>query len=207
MTKLISILTLLLVQFLTAQTFEQDIQKSIDLWQNKQLDEALTSLENLNSTSKDAWLKDYYIGLIHVNEAYQKAQNKKEMIVHLEAADKAILKIYTPETQQVEILILVGMLQTAYIVYNPMQNAMNLSGEINELYQKALTLEPNNPRAILQKAQFDMGTAKYFNRSTQPMCNDIKKSIQLFDTFEVASSIHPNWGKDQAETLLKNSCN
>ena len=206
MTRLITLLALLLAKLVAAQTFEQNMQTSLQLWQNNSTSEALAQLDKLANEQPDNWLPNYYIGLIHVTQAFALSNHKTEMIKHLEQADRAVQKIYDTQLNNSEVLVLVGMLQTAYIVYNPMANAMSLSSEVHELYQKALKIDPNNPRAILQKAEFDMGTARYFGQSTVRMCNEIQKTIALFDTFEPASPLHPSWGKDLALKTLETSC-
>jgi len=51
-----------------------------------------------------------------------------------------------------------------------------------------------------------MGSAKYFGQDTAPFCADIEKSTKLFATFKPETELHPNWGKERAEEVLK-SCN
>jgi len=80
---------------------------------------------------------------------------------------------------------------------------MTLSMKNAELYKKAFELAPENPRVVLSKAEWDMGSAKYFGQSTEPYCKDVEHSLELFATFKAESAFHPNWGKDRAKEVLK----
>ncbi|MGB5436400.1 MAG: hypothetical protein WBM98_10970, partial [Maribacter sp.] len=68
----------------------------------------------------------------------------------------------------------------------------------------ALQLAPENPRVVFSKAEWDMGTARYFGQDTAPFCKDIERSLELFAKFKPASPFHPNWGQDRAEELVEN---
>jgi hypothetical protein len=83
-----------------------------------------------------------------------------------------------------------------------MTYGMKYSGKVNELYAKALKLEPSNPRVVSCKAQWSMNSAKYFGKDTAPYCAEIEASIELFTNFKPESSLHPNWGKRRAEEAL-----
>ena len=79
------------------------------------------------------------------------------------------------------------------------------NSKINALYAKAKSIAPNNPRVLLNKAQWDIGSAKFFGQETAPFCKDIQKSLELFATFKAETPFHPNWGKEQATKAL-NEC-
>ena len=84
-----------------------------------------------------------------------------------------------------------------------MTYGMKYGGKIAELYEKATAIDPSNPRAALGKAEWAMGSAKYFGKDTAPYCKDIEASIELFNTFKPESQLHPNWGKERAEAVSK----
>lgn len=44
---------------------------------------------------------------------------------------------------------------------------MTLSGKNAQLYAKALVIAPNNPRVFLGNAEWNMGAAKFFGKSTK----------------------------------------
>ena len=82
---------------------------------------------------------------------------------------------------------------------------MKYSAKVTELYAKAYTIAPNNPRVVFGKAEWNMGSARFFGQDTAPFCADIEKSIELFANFKPETPFSPNWGKDRAENTLE-SC-
>src|SRR5690606_38309747 len=91
-----------------------------------------------------------------------------------------------------------ALIYTAYIVADPMTNAMKYSGMAMEQYEKASKIAPDNPRVVYCKAEFELGGAQYWKTDTKPMCAQIDKAIELFATFKPASAFHPKWGLDRA---------
>ena len=105
-----------------------------------------------------------------------------------------------------EILVMQAHILTNWVAFDGMTYGMKYSGKITELYNKAEKLAPKNPRVVFSKADWAMGSAKYFGQDTKPFCAEIEKSIELFATFKPESSLHPNWGIQRAQQVTK-SCN
>lgn len=95
-----------------------------------------------------------------------------------------------------------ALIHTAWIAYDPMNNGMKLSGKVNEIYNKALAIAPDNPRVVLNKAEFDMGSAAYFGNDIKPMCEQVERAVSLFATFKPETAYHPKWGLDRAQEVL-----
>jgi len=82
---------------------------------------------------------------------------------------------------------------------------MTLTGKITSLYVQAEQMAPQNPRVILNKAEWAMGSARFFGQDTSPFCKDVEQALELFANFKPESSFHPKWGKERAEQILE-SC-
>ena len=121
----------------------------------------------------------------------------------LDKAQEHIDIAMTKSEDNAELLIMQAQIFTNWVVYDGATYGMKYGGKVNELYTKALKLDPKNPRAAFCKADWDMGSAKYFGKDTAPYCKDIETSIELFDTFKPDSEFHPNWGKERAEQVAK----
>ena len=104
-----------------------------------------------------------------------------------------------------EIYVMEALIQVAWIVYDPATNGMKLSGKVAQLYNKALALDPTNPRAVFGKAEFEMGGAKYFGQDTKPMCAQVERAVALFAEDKPETPFHPSWGLDRAQQTL-NEC-
>jgi hypothetical protein len=105
-----------------------------------------------------------------------------------------------------ELLVVQAMIHTAWIAFDPMTNGQKLLGMVMELYGKAQAIAPENPRVVFNKAEFEIGSAKFWGTDTKPMCAQIEKSIGLFATFKLETPFSPSWGLDRALEAQKN-CN
>ncbi len=84
-----------------------------------------------------------------------------------------------------------------------MTNGQKLSASIIESYQKAIRLDPNNPRPIYLLAEYQINMAKFFTQETEPFYEMIKSSLKKFDNFKAPSAFYPKWGAERASSLLK----
>ncbi len=187
-------------------TQEVEMQKALIMWEENKTFEAVKLLESIGVSQQQDWLASYYLGIIHVTEAFKNSQNKLLMENHLKNAEKASKVAFKLAPNEVEVMVLKAMVLTAWVVYDPMVNGQSLSPEIIAWYGKAEKLEPNNPRVHFKRAQFELGSAQFFGMSTKSMCEQLQKSIPLFDNFKPKSNIHPNWGKLEAIEFIAANC-
>lgn len=206
MIRLFTALTLLVCSILTAQTkYEEGMEKAFALWSENKPMEAVALFERIGAAEKDQWLPYYYIALANTTESFT-TQDKEKVPQLLEKAQQAQDKATALLPDNAELLVMQAMIHTAWIAYDPMTNGMKLSGTVNQIYEKALKLAPDNPRVVFCKAEFELGGAKYFGTDTAPICEQIKKSLTLFENFKPESPFHPKWGHDRAKTIAA-TCN
>lgn len=204
MTKIITFITLLVVSTLFSQTnYEKGMQEALQTWEQGNSNEAIAKFERIASVEKENILPNYYIALINTIQAFG-SKDKKEMKLLIEKAQKAQDLMNELLPNDAEVLVMQAMIHTASIVYDPMTNGQRLSGDVMGIYSKAAKIAPENPRVVLNKAEFEMGTAQYFGGDTKPMCAQIAKSIELFANFKPESPFHPSWGLDRAQEALQN---
>ncbi len=182
--------------------FETGMQKAFKLWGENKPAEASALFERIAETDPENWLPTYYVSLINTIETF-KTKDKETIVKLLEKAQKYQDSSATLAHDNAEVLVMQAMILTAWIVYDPMTNGMKYSGKIMEIYEKATVLEPNNPRVILQKAEFEMGSARYFKQDTKPMCEAIKKANELFKAPKETKPFYPNWGAERAQFLAE----
>lgn len=199
MIRVITMLVLFMCGTITAQSqYETGMQKAFGLWESDKPQEAAALFERIASAEKDNWLPNYYVALINTTEAF-KTQDKEKISALLDKATQALDQAMILSPDNAELLVMEALIQTAWIVYDPMTNGMKLSGKINQLYAKAMVLAPDNPRVVLNKAEFDMGSAAYFGKDTAPMCKEMERAVSLFATFKPESPFHPKWGLERAQ--------
>ena len=186
----------------TAQSkFEQGMQKAFELWQSNQQDEAINMFERIANAEPEQWLPHYYIAQINSLKSW----NEKDETILKAQLDKAqahLDKAMLISENNVELIVMQAQVLTNWVVYDGATYGMKYAGKVTELYAKAYELDPTNPRVAFCKADWAMGSARYFGQDTAPFCKDIKTAVALFDTFKPESNLHPNWGKERAEQVL-----
>ena len=204
MEKVIIFLALSLSGFLQAQTsYEPEMKQAFRLWEDGKTQEASIQFEFLAQNEPHNWLPNYYVALVNTTEAFE-TRDPVKFTSLLGKAQGALDKEMEKGPLNVELLILQAMIHTARIANDPMTYGQTLSPVVWQLYKKAESIDPNNPRLVYSKARFEFGTAQFKGTDLQPICNQIEQSLDLFNNFKPESPFHPNWGKQQAEETLKN---
>ena len=205
MTKIIITIVLFVTSQIFSQgQFEQGMGKAFALWGEGKNIEASAMFERIASAEKQSWLPNYYVALINTTAAFQ-TKDKTQINALLTKAQEVLDVELDKDSENAELWVIQAMIHTAWIAFDPMTNGMKLSGKVMDIYGKAEKLAPNNPRVVLSKAEFEMGSARYFGTDIKPICAQIEKSIELFATFKPQSPFHPNWGLDRAQEVIK-SC-
>ena len=205
MKKLIFFIAILVGSVINAQTpFEQAMGKAMQLWGEGKNNEASAMFERIAAAEKNSWLPNYYVAAVNTFAAFG-TKDKEQMTAMLNKSQDAIDAEMLKDANNPEILVMQAMIHTAWISADPMTNGMRLSGKVMQLYSKATTIDPNNPRAVFGKAEFEIGGAKWTGANVNDLCKDVEKAVLLFDTFKPAMAFAPNWGKDRA-LKAQNQC-
>ncbi len=202
MDKLIIILMLMVSGIVRGQSnFEESMNRGMELWGQDKTEEASALFQRIASAENDTWLPNYYVALVNTTAAF-KTKDYTQVDQYLSRAQEALDKELALHPENAELIVLQAMVHTAWIAYDPMSYGQSLSGKVMQLYGKAEKLAPKNPRVVLNKAQFEMGSARFFGTDIKPICAQVERSMELFDNFKPESQFHPNWGKGQAEEML-----
>jgi Tfp pilus assembly protein PilF len=202
MIRIITFIALFIVEILSAQSKASiNLVEAVSYFNKEQHKEAKSLFEKEVETNTENWLPNYYLALIHTEEAFENRNDQVKLKSLLETAQKFQDKANNLQPKNAEVIIVQAMIHTGWVIYNPMVYGRELSEVIEHLYHKANNLEPNNPRVVLQKTQFEIGKAQYFGQDITMYCEELAKSIELFSTFKPVSSLHPSWGLKQANKL------
>lgn len=206
MKKLIAITLLLLGTTVSGQDqYTKGMQKAFALWGEGKTADASNLFERIASAEPDNWLPFYYAAQVNTVASFGEKDEAK-LTQQLEKAQEYtdLAKAISPDNS--EIMVQQAMVHTAWVAFDGATHGMTLAPKVASIYAKAAELDPNNPRVIFSKAEWDMGSARYFGGDMAPYCKDVERSIELFDNFKPESEFHPNWGKDRAVATLE-SCN
>jgi hypothetical protein len=203
MIRIITLLIALACNVVTAQSqYETNMKQALTLWDENKPGEASVLFEKIAGTEKSNWLPSYYVALVNTTEALKTKDKEKlsALLVKAQAAQDIAMAL---SPNNAELLVNQARIHLANIIADPMRNGMTLSGLVDDLYSKAVSIAPNNPRVVFCKAEFDMGYARYFGNDTKPMCADVERAVALFANFKPETQFSPNWGKKRAEETLK----
>ena len=205
MQKIALIIAVLVSGLLNAQNnYERGMKKAFDLWENNQTSEASNLFERILEAEPENWLPAYYAAYINVVTSFNES-DKEVLSAKLNKAQTILDHGKTISPNNPEIMVIQALLHTAWISFDGAIYGMTLSGKVSAIYAKALEISPHNPRVVLAKAEWNMGSARYFGQDIKPFCKDVERSLELFANFKAESDFHPNWGKERAQEILE-SC-
>lgn len=198
---------LICLLFITANNFgqsayEKGMGKAFELWQTQKTTEAAQLFERIATAEKDNWLPPYYAATILIIEGFS-IKDETLLTAKLTKAKEFLDAATMISENNPELLITQAMLNTAYIAFDGQKYGMTLSGENAQLYARALSIAPNNPRVVLGKAEWDMGAAQFFGQSLEPYCKGVKRAVELFKKEKPAGKFHPQGGIERALEVLK----
>jgi len=155
------------------------------------------------NVEKEEWLPLYYEAQCYVMIGFMGSLSAEEKDSYLDKASSIIDQMNEMAPHEAEIKVLEALYLTGSLVVNPPQRAMSTTPLIHAAIGEALAMEPNNPRAIFLRISNEMGTASYFGEDTAPYCAQAKELLQNWDSYTLKSPIHPNWGKDDVQGIVK----
>ena len=203
MKRIILLAVVLISGFINAQTkFEEGMVKAFSLWKEGKNTEASDMFERIASAEKGSWLPNYYVALVNTTTAFG-TKDKEKVSALLDKAQNALDTEMVKDPNNAELLVMQAMIDTAWVVFDPMTNGMKLSGKIMETYGKAQALAPENPRVVSGKAEYEIGGAQYFGTDIKPMCAEIDRSIVLYGKFKPETQFSPKWGLERALEMQK----
>ncbi|NML58336.1 hypothetical protein [Chryseobacterium cheonjiense] len=151
------------------------------------------------------WLPSYYAALAYLQKGRMQMQAGKmfELSINAGIADK-----YLDQAEAIagnnnsEIHLLRKMAYSLRMMENPAERYMTDGMKAMEELKKAETLDPNNPRVALIKAEDTYFTPEQYGGSKEKGLEQFKAALVKFNAFKPKTALDPNWGKSEAEYFL-----
>ncbi len=183
------------------QQMAKNIEMVYNAKTNDELQQGINALERIASFEKTKWEPYYYIAFGYVMMA-----NREQLAVKkdafLDQAAAGIERATALNENESEISVLEGFVNMIRVTVDPTTRGQKYSGLAFQSYQKALVLNPENPRALAMLAQMQYGSAQFFGSSTAEACSTAKKALEKFETFKSDNALAPQWGKETTKGLL-----
>jgi len=203
MKKVLFIIAIFIATGISAQSkYQKGMQKAFDFWNKGELQNASQLFERISKAEPKKWKPAYYAATVEILESFG-LKDETKLTAKLTKAQEFLDAAKANSKNNPEILITQALLNTGYIAFDGQKYGMTLSGKNAQLYAKALAIAPNNPRVVLGNAEWNMGAAKFFGKSTKPFCNEIKRAIQLAKEEKIEEEFYPKFYQKRALELLK----
>jgi len=168
MKKLFLFIGILMSLNVAAQSkYKKGMQKAFILWGEGKNTEASQLFERISKAEPQNWLPLFYAAQIEILGAFG-VKEEATLTAKLNKAKEFLNNAKSNSENNPEIMITEALLNTAYIAFDGQKYGMTLSGKNAQLYAKALAIAPKNPRVILGNAEWNMGAARFFGKSTKP---------------------------------------
>lgn len=190
--------------------FVKAMESAIGVFKNsktiEEMQQAANQLERIAAAEAKEWLPAYWAGYCYLNMAFMEKETvRKDQLFDL--ADKfqqkaEALQANNDEVQVLKAYIAQGKIsidgQSRFPVYGPVYQ---------EALAKARQINPENPRIYVIEGQMLYHTPEAFGGGKTTACPKLKMAIDKFAAFKSASSIHPDWGMNNAQYLYANCGN
>ncbi|MEL6391688.1 MAG: hypothetical protein AAFY36_03330 [Bacteroidota bacterium] len=187
---------------LSAQVdYETTMQQSFDFMEQGQIQAAQGIFERIAMAETDKWVPLYHAANILVTQSFE-ATEQAERETLLSKAKELVAEAHDRSPNNAELLTLEGLLYTSYIVFDPATYGMIYSSKVSALHQRALSHDPENPRAMINAVEFEMGSAQFFGRDTAPLCERAQVAVAAFETYESDVAFAPTHGLEKAERIV-----
>lgn len=156
--------------------------------------------ERVADAEKDKWLPYYYAAYTNYLIGWMNPKADKDKVA--EKSKDLITKAEVIEHNNSEIYCLRQMVAIQQMTVDPMSRYQTYGAEATRALESATKTDPNNPRIYYLSGQTLMNTPEAFGGGKAVAKKLFEKSLELYKTFQPASPLHPNWGKEEAEKLL-----
>ncbi|MFQ3306460.1 MAG: tetratricopeptide (TPR) repeat protein [Polaribacter sp.] len=201
--KSILIITLLCSVISAAQSkYQTGMQKAFSLWEQGKMTKASQLFERISKAEPTKWKPAYYAATVEILESFG-LKDETILQAKLTKAQEFLDVSKSNSENNPEIIITQALLNTSYIAFDGQKYGMTLSGKNSQLYEKALAIAPSNPRVILGYAEWNMGAAKFFGKSTKPYCDEVKKAIKLGKEEKNNEEFYPKFLESRALEIVQ----
>ena len=204
----IQLLTMLIaITFIAKATddkFTQVMAKNIELVYKantpEELQNAVNAFDRIANAEKTKWEPLYYSAFGNLMMATREKDGAKKD-KYLDLAIDALQKAKAIKQDESELFAMEGFVHMIRVTVDPATRGQQFSSKAFESYNKALVLNPENPRALALMAQMEFGTSQFFKGPITEACDTNNKALEKFSSQKPGNLLAPAWGKSMAEEL------
>lgn len=157
--------------------------------------EVANQFERISQIEKAEWLPLYYASYAYIMISFKETDNAKKD-TYLDEAQKLLDKALVIAPNESELHLLQGFLYPSRINIDPMARGLLYMGKMNVSLNKALELNPDNPRVYYLRATMTYHTPEAFGGGAANALPFYKTANEKFNIFKPLTDLSPNWGKE-----------
>jgi hypothetical protein len=180
------------------------------------LESVAASFQRIGDAEKTQWLPYYWEALALATEGwkyYPDAKGVTEIKVsdlsgtmtalagRINAALDKADALATDDSAKSEILTIRNMAATQQMLVDPQSRYMTFGTEAGQDLQKAMTLNPNNPRVYYLQGMGIFGTPEQYGGGKEKAKPVFQKAVDL-GSAEQEKPLYPHWGLDMSKAML-----
>jgi tetratricopeptide (TPR) repeat protein len=154
----------------------------------------------------DEWLPLYYAAYLQTTAVFRFEVNKDQ---YLDQAMSLVEKAEKISGENSEVTAIKGYVVMGKISLDPASRGQSMSPQAMQLFGKAISLDRENPRALMLMAQMEQGMARFFGQGPEKACGLAKNALALYTKEEAKTGedyLLPTWGRAQAQQVA-DACN
>lgn len=203
---LLFVLLLISQELFANDKYTETMQKNINgVYQAKTVEELqgyVNTFHRIGEAEKTKWEPFYYEAFGYVMISTREADGSKKD-ASLDLALKAIEKAKIIQPNDSELVAMEGFVHMIRVSVDPASRGQQYSGMAFQSFNKAVAMNPENPRALSLLAQMEYGTAQFFGSPTTEACARVDKALEKFESYTSENPLAPTWGKSVAEGMKK----
>lgn len=165
--------------------------------------QALNIFERVAQAEKDKWMPSYYAAYSHIMMAtYKMGKGDMNFQSHVDKAQVYLDAVKGLDKDNSELVTMQGYVYQAMIWSNPEANGMIYAPKAQVTLEKAITLNPENPRPYYLIGQNLFYTPAQWGGGAAPAKKYLTKAKEKYATARPESALHPTWGAAYNDYLI-----
>lgn len=163
---------------------------------------ATNSFERIANAEKDEWLPYYYCAYGIGRMSYL-VTDKTAVDPMLDRAQAFIDKADSLQKDNSEIYTVKSFILSARIMVDPMTRGAQFGPQSGVVLEKAIQLDPENPRPYMLKGTAALYTPVAFGGGKDKAAVLLQTAIEKYKAFKPAGELMPDWGEQRAVQMLE----
>jgi tetratricopeptide (TPR) repeat protein len=183
------------------QTMQNALEKLNQATTLTDFTDAANIFERIAQTETNQWLPLYHAAHAFTIMGFTE-QDVLKKDPYFDKAQQLLNQALAIAPEESELYTLLAFTYPGKIMVDPMIRGASMVGKMNEALDKAIRLNPENPRSYYLRAVMLLNTPESFGGGKAVAKPIFETAQQKFDQFEPQSPLWPNWGKELNEAEL-----